>query len=272
MSHQSAMYEVNVIDNIPFGPRLGTVQCFALRLERPAWQIWYPGQFVMVRPCGWGLEMPWARPFSISRVSATELVLFIQSTGRGTSRIEKLRRNDRVNVWGPLGNRFAMEETTPTLLVAGGIGIAPFVGYAERHPKPSQLTMLFGHRLPEECYPVETLGERIELEAYQDNNPADLEWFVSHISTRMEAYAERKGLVLACGPMPLLRTVQEIALKTGARTQLSLENRMACGVGACLGCVTTTTDKWPVPDKAGHPVQTCTQGPIFWAHQIVLEG
>lgn len=268
---QSAMYDVKVIDNIPFGPKIAGTQLFALRLEKPAWPDWYPGQFVMVRPCGWGLEMPWARPFSISRVSATELVLFIQSVGRGTSRIEELKRNDRVFVWGPLGNRFAVEENTPTLLIAGGIGIAPFVGYAERHPKASALTMLFGHRLPEECYPVETLGERIELEAYEDHNQADLDWFVSHMHTRMAAYAGRNGLVLACGPMPMLRAVQRIALETGARTQLSLENRMACGVGACLGCVTTTTEKWPVPDKAGQPVQTCTHGPIFWANQIVLE-
>lgn len=268
---QSAMYEVNVVDNIPFGPKIGSVQLFALRLEKPAWQDWRPGQFVMLRPCGWGLEMPWARPFSISRVSSTELILFIQTSGRGSGRIQTLKRGDRVHVWGPLGNHFAVEEGTPTLLIAGGVGIAPFLGYAERHPKASALTMIFGHRLPEECYPVETLGERIEVEAYQDHNQTDIEWFVSHIKTRMTAYAERKGLVLACGPLPLLKAVQKIALETGARTQLSLESRMACGVGACLGCVTTTNENWPVPAKAGHPVQTCNHGPIFWAHQIVLE-
>ena len=148
----------------------------------------------------------------------------------------KLRRGDKVHLWGPLGNRFAVEGGTPTLLLAGGIGIAPFVGYAERHPTPGVLSMVFGHRLPEDCYPVESLGERI-----------------------------------ACGPAPFLKAVQGFALAAKARCQLSLESRMACGVGACLGCVTKTTEKWPVEEKAGTPVQTCTHGPVFWADQITLE-
>ena len=86
-----------------------------------------------------------------------------------------------------------------------------------------------------------------------------------HVRSRIEAYAERNGLVLACGPAPFLKAVQGFALAAKARCQLSLESRMACGVGACLGCVTKTTEKWPVEEKAGTPVQTCTHGPVFWA-------
>ena len=269
--HQSAFYEVSVVDNVPFGLPGQPARFFALRLERPAWDKWFPGQFVMVRPVGWALDMPWARPFSICRVSSHELVIFFQIAGRGTDRMGHLKRGDKVHVWGPLGNRFAMEGGTPTLLLAGGIGIAPFVGYAERHPTQGVLTMLFGHRMPEDCYPVGSLGERIELEAHHEQSPADLQWFLAHIRNHMQAYAAKDGLVLACGPLPFLKSVQAMALETKARTQLSLESRMACGVGACLGCVTTTTDKWPVAAKAGQPVQTCTQGPVFWADQIVLE-
>ncbi len=269
MSH-AGMYELQVIDNVPFGHNVGTGKFFALRLQRPDWDKWHPGQFVMIRPSGWSLEMPWARPFSISRVSSQELVLFIQVSGRGTERIHELKRGDTVHLWGPLGNHFAIEKK-PTLLLAGGIGIAPFVGYAERHPQPSALTLLFGHRMPEDCYPVETLGERIELEAYQECCSDDLTWFLKHIYSRMQAYTEHDGLVLACGPQPFLKTIQEYALKLGTRAQLSLENRMGCGIGACLGCVTTTTEKWPIPQKAGDPVPTCTHGPIFWADQIVLD-
>ncbi len=164
-----------------------------------------------------------------------------------------------------------MEGGTPTLLLAGGIGIAPFVGYAERHPTPGVLSMVFGHRLPEDCYPVESLGERIDVESFHENTSEDLEWFLNHVRSRIEAYAERNGLVLACGPAPFLKAVQGFALAAKARCQLSLESRMACGVGACLGCVTKTTEKWPVEEKAGTPVQTCTHGPVFWADQITLE-
>ena len=158
-----------------------------------------------------------------------------------------------------------------TAACVGGIGIAPFVGYAERHPTPGVLSMVFGHRLPEDCYPVESLGERIDVESFHENTSEDLEWFLNHVRSRIEAYAERNGLVLACGPAPFLKAVQGFALAAKARCQLSLESRMACGVGACLGCVTKTTEKWPVEEKAGTPVQTCTHGPVFWADQITLE-
>ncbi len=268
---RAGFYEVAVVDNVPFGRTGGESRFFALRLEKPGWEGWYPGQFIMIRPAGWALDMPWARPFSICRVNNCELVVFFQAVGRGTERMARLRRGDKIHVWGPLGTHFAMESTVPTLLLAGGIGIAPFVGYAERHPTPGRLTLLFGHRMPETCYPVETLAERIELEAHHETCPEDLEWFLEHVRSRMEDYARCNGLVLACGPLPFLRFVRTAALDCGARTQLSLENRMGCGVGACLGCVAVTTENWPDADKAGRPVQTCTHGPVFWADQISLE-
>ena len=87
---------------------------------------------------------------------------------------------------------------------------------------------------------------------------------------RMREYAEQKGLILACGPLPFLKTVHGFARELNARVQLSLENRMACGVGACLGCVTRTTEEWPVADKRNGLVQTCNHGPVFWANQIEL--
>ena len=172
-------YDLAVIDNVPFGLTGSQGRFFALRLERPDWKSWAPGQFVMLRPQGWALDMPWARPFSICRVSTNELVIFFQVAGRGTEKMAKLRRGDKVHLWGPLGNRFAVEGGTPTLLLAGGIGIAPFVGYAERHPTPGVLSMVFGHRLPEDCYPVESLGERIDVESFHENTSEDLEWFLT---------------------------------------------------------------------------------------------
>ena len=132
---QSAFYDLAVIDNVPFGLTGSQGRFFALRLERPDWKSWAPGQFVMLRPQGWALDMPWARPFSICRVSTNELVIFFQVAGRGTEKMAKLRRGDKVHLWGPLGNRFAVEGGTPTLLLAGGIGIAPGanINYATGH-------------------------------------------------------------------------------------------------------------------------------------------
>jgi dihydroorotate dehydrogenase electron transfer subunit len=74
--------------------------------------------------------------------------------------------------------------------------------------------------------------------------------------------AHAGNLALACGPTLFLKAVQAAAAKHGVRCQVSLENRMACGVGACLGCV--------AKDHSGHNVQTCTKGPVFWSHEITL--
>lgn len=130
--------------------------------------------------------------------------------------------------------------------------------------------MLFGHREPLGCYPVDSINERVPVDSLREPESGDLENFLYSLQERIRDTAEADGLVLACGPLPFLRTVRELAARFGARAQLSLENRMACGVGACLGCVTRTTDAWPVRASAGMPVQVCTHGPVFWADQIEL--
>jgi len=155
-------------------------------------------------------------------------------------------------------------------LLAGGMGIVPFVGYVSEHPKPWNVTMLFGHREPLSCYPVDSINEHVPLDSLRETVPGDLDNFIFTIQERMREYAEQKGLILACGPLPFLKTVHGFARELNARVQLSLENRMACGVGPCLGCVTRTTEEWPVADKRNGLVQTCNHGPVFWANQIEL--
>jgi dihydroorotate dehydrogenase electron transfer subunit len=261
--------ELSVLDLVPFG-RESAARTFALRLSPPPWSEYAPGQFVMLRPADWGPELPWARPFSISRSGKYDLVCFIQVAGRGTQRLAELKAGDAVHTWGPLGNGFAVEADSPTLLLAGGVGIAPFIGYAQQHPKPWNVSLLFGHRAPRDCYPLDSINERIDVAAMHEESPADLERFTAAVRARMEEHAEHNGLALACGPLPMLRTVQALAAQTGLRAQLSLESRMACGVGACLGCVVTTTDAWPVPERKNWPVQTCNCGPVFWAGHVTL--
>ena len=261
---------LTVLDLVPFGQTGGESRYFALRISRPDWENWRPGQFVMLRPLSFGLEMPWARPFGICHMTTRHMICFFQVAGRGTRRMAELRAGDQIRVWGPLGNGFAVEPETPTLLLAGGMGIVPFVGYVARHPNPWNVSMLFGHRDPLSCYPVDSINEHVTLDTLHENVPGDLDNFIYTLQERIREYAEQKGLVLACGPLPFLKTVRSLALQYGARTQLSLENRMACGVGACLGCVTRTTKAWPVAEKREGLVQVCNHGPVFWADQIEL--
>jgi dihydroorotate dehydrogenase electron transfer subunit len=253
--------EVTVEKMLPFGQSARAGEFFELRFENPGWSGWRPGQFVMIRPSDWDQSLIWGRPFSISRVSEAEntVSVFFQSVGRGTGRMAQLAPGDKVTVWGPLGNSFAMEPDTPTLLLAGGVGIAPFVGYAEQHPHPEKLELVFAHRLPRECYPYEDFAACTHS-CLEEHSPDDLPRIIDTLQHKVREY--RDGLILCCGPTPFMRTVQTAALKVGARAQVSLENRMACGVGACLGCV--------CKDGKGHHVQTCTRGPVFWAQDVTL--
>ena len=251
---------VKVLEVSPVGQLKRPDEFFEIKLEYPDWDRWKPGQFVMIRPTSWELDMLWARPFSISSADGDTLSLFVQKVGRGTSRIAAMKPGDTVSIWGPLGNSFAVEPETPTLLLAGGIGIAPFRAYVEQHSHPENLRLFLAHRLPLDCYPFGMLSEKIEGKCMLDDRPEDLQRIIAALKGQIEEYAAKDGLILSCGPTPFMKTVQRIAGECGARAQVSLENRMACGVGACLGCVTR--------DNNGHNVQVCTRGPIFWADKV----
>lgn len=259
MSRKSCR-DARVLRVTPHGPEGSGHGLWLLEVENPGFEKVLPGQFAMLRPPSWGFDPLWARPLSICRALPDRLVFHFQVAGRGTERFARLQPGDPVTVWGPLGQGFAVEPGTPTLIVSGGIGIAPFVEYSATHPTPGQLSMLFGHRPPLSCYPYEDIARTAACESFQEKSPEDIPRFVALIDERVQAFA--KGLVLACGPTPMLKTVQAAALKHGARCQVSLENRMACGVGACLGCVAT--------DSSGHNVQTCVKGPVFWADKVTL--
>lgn len=235
---------------------------FVLTLASPGWK-WRPGQFAMLRPASFRQDPVWARPLSIAFQDDAGISFLVQNAGRGTGLMSRLAPGDTVTVWGPSGTWFAREDETPTLMLAGGVGLAPFLGYAARHPAPHNLELVHGHRLPLSTFPLDRLPRDIgQVEHFLDRSlPEDVTRFIGLLEQRIAAYAGK--LVLACGPMPFLRTVKRLAEAVGARAQLSLEARMGCGLGACLGCVTE--------NAAGERVQVCVRGPVFWSTDITLE-
>lgn len=266
---QPILTELEVLGIVPFGHAGPDCRFFALRLSPPDWPQWQPGQFFMLRPPAFGRELLWGRPFGICHMTSKHLICFFKVVGRGTRIIANLKPQDKVLAWGPLGNGFAMEKEKPTYLLAGGMGLAPFVGYVNRHPQPWNLSMLFGHKEPVDCYPVDSLKEHIPVDTLREHEPEDLDNFIFSLQERLKECQEQNGLALACGPTPFLRTVKNLAAETGCRVQISLENRMACGVGACLGCAQKTTALWP-HGGAALPVQVCQQGPVFWADEVEI--
>ncbi|WP_051617362.1 hypothetical protein [Desulfonatronovibrio hydrogenovorans] len=233
----------------------------SLYLDLPEWD-YTPGQFVMIRPENWDNDPVWPRPFSICEVNRNGLRLFIQVVGRGTRLISRLTPGSRVDLWGPLGNGFKFDPDDRLLILAGGMGIAPFIGLCKNHPHPEKVSLLFGHRVGIECYPLDELPQGMDKQYARQEGQSDLVLFQEMLEKRIQEFSGL-GRILACGPTPLLRVVSSLSLKYKAETYVSLENKMACGVGACLGCVARTSDQ-------GY-VQTCTHGPVFRADRIVWE-
>jgi dihydroorotate dehydrogenase electron transfer subunit len=256
---------------------------YLLRLTLPPWQDWRPGQFIMIRPAENGSSRLWARPFAICGVDDDGLTIFFQARGRATRAMTGLTPGSPLDAWGPLGNALAVEMSAPTLLLAGGIGIAPFIGYVRSHPHPEKLSMEFGHRAPLASYPFEGIAERITARAHREREERDRQDFLRLLEERVQNLPA-DGLILACGPTPFLEFAQRLALRRGIRAQLCLETRMACGIGACLGCVVKAAlppekgqkspdrrDSSGSDDHAGfRHLQTCAHGPNFWANSVRL--
>jgi len=249
------------------GPGCGL---WRLDIANPGVESFAPGQFMMLRPRAFALDPLWGRPFSIYALAPKTISFFIQVAGRGTAALAGLEPGAPLTVWGPLGNAFALEPDVRTLILAGGVGLAPFPAYVKKHPAPSRLSVLFGHRPPVAAYPFKEIAAAVNAEHFRECKPGDIETFIALLDERIRDY--RGGLILACGPQPFLLTVKRLARKHNARLQISLENRMACGVGACLGCVTKMAVAGDSPEPAFANVQVCTKGPVFWADQIRLEG
>ncbi len=212
---------LRVTGNEPVGPyRL-------VRLARGALEPGVPGQFFMVEAPGRVLP----RPFSLCLALAGELAFLIDPVGPGTRAICELCPGDAVFVLGPLGNGFDLDVERP-LLVGGGIGVAPFPFLSERLGEPPAI---LGFRTAAQAESA-ALVPRAEV--------------VLEPTLVTEAIPADPGDVLACGPEPMLRAVARLA--PGA--QLAWEAPMACGYGACYGCVI---------ERDGHRLRLCVEGPVL---------
>jgi dihydroorotate dehydrogenase electron transfer subunit len=198
-----------------------------LRLERGGLQAGIPGQFFMLEAPGRLLP----RPMSLSEAPPGELAFLMEPIGPGTRALCALRPGDAIHVLGPLGNGFDLSVERP-LLVAGGIGIAPMPYLADA----------LGH-------PPALLGFRSELHAAA---AALVPGARVVVEPRLvtELIPEDPGDVLACGPEPMLEAVRELV--PGA--QLAWEAPMACGYGACYGCVVNCDGRY---------TRLCIDGPVL---------
>ncbi len=230
-----------------------------------------PGQFVHLRVSG-GTDPLLRRPFSVmlTRPGADEVQLLVRTVGRGTEIIAGHEAGTRYDLLGPLGNGWALPAAgagdANVMLVAGGVGVAPLLFLADTlrmaSPMP-YVRALFGGATQEAlvCW-TEFASRCEEFTAVTEDGSAGEEGIVTDVLVP-EIERDRPDLVCACGPDAMLAAVASICRDAEIDCQVSMEQWMGCGVGACLGCV--------VPARGGGYVRVCTEGPVFDTDEIDWE-
>jgi len=239
-----------------------------------------PGQFVMIR-CGEKLTL--RRPISIHRITGSGEIYFLYTgvsllgetyrldregesksgKGEGTLWLSQCCTGEELDLLGPLGNGFSIvSDTKKLLLIAGGIGIAPLVFLAERALNEGRsVKLLLGARTKDGIYPQELLPKGLEPHIVTEDGSLGEAGMVSEYITD---YLEWADQVYACGPKAMYQAISEKVAKNHVvkPTQISLEVRMGCGVGACYSCSIMT---------AKGMKRVCSDGPVFNLNEILLE-
>ncbi len=203
------------------------------------------------------------RPLSIFKVDRNrgELTLFFQVKGEGTRILADVETGSTIKLLGPLGTGFPYLPAN-TLLVAGGMGIAPLVYLATTAAKPC--TMIYAAftaaQLVCPATDLEISGVTL-LEVTEDGSRGEKGTAIDLLSRLLNADSDRYRAIFSCGPRPMLKAVADLGLLTGLPTWISLEERMACGIGACLGCAVATIDGYR---------RVCHDGPVFSAEVVIF--
>lgn len=221
-----------------------------------------PGQFVMVR-VGKGMDPLLRRPFSICGVQEKDLVTILyRVVGKGTALLSQTGKGESLSVLGPLGTGFTFprKEHKP-VLVAGGMGIAPLL-FLTRAMKHANMNFLAGFALARDIVdPDQTGHSPMEISLATDDGSRGYRGTVMDLLEEYLKRSEPAGDPMAlysCGPLPMLKKVASAAMNYEIPCQVSLETVMACGLGACQGCVV------PAFSKEGKVFRhVCKDGPVF---------
>jgi dihydroorotate dehydrogenase electron transfer subunit len=288
---------VAIVENVPIAR-----DTYRLRLADAAMaRAIRPGQFVMIRPVSEGASDPLlGRPLALYDVvldptgapAAFDVVYLV--IGRGTAALSRRRPDERLSVWGPLGNGFGPPPNGPVLFVAGGIGQTPFlalgrwwlgraryggdppgtttwpglparVGEAHKQDDGATVTLLYGVRTAAFLAGVDDFRRAgIEVEVATDDGTAGHRGFVTELLAGRLERGERPVRVVGCGPPAMLAALSRLVAHHGVACDLSLENHMACGFGVCFSCVAPLRQA----DGSTDLRRVCVEGPVVSAHRV----
>lgn len=232
-------------------------EVFLLELEKPEGLHFLPGQFVHLKIKGASYPLL-RRPISVYRETEESFSLLIKKHGPFTRSLALAQEGLVLDLLGPLGNSFQVDESKPIVIVGGGIGIAPVSFLAERlHRQNLDYDAFLGFR--EEPYGQELFSFPVLHSELRDPG-----FITGPLEERLE-----KGdapIIYACGPTPLLKAIKGLAEQYGLKAYLSLEEHMACGVGACVGCTVRTKRS----DEELYR-KVCKEGPVFLASEVLWD-
>ncbi len=223
-----------------------------------------PGQFISVYTQDKSALLP--RPISICETDTANdrLRIVYRVAGKGTAEFSRYKTGRRVDILGTLGNGFPLEkaEGKRLFLMGGGIGIPPMLAVAKAVRGAASVDVIVGYR-DKELFLAEDLAKYAPVHIATEDGSAGTKGNVMNVIEEEQLEAD---VIFACGPMPMLRAIKQYAAQKGIEAYISLEERMACGVGACLGCVVRTRQV----DHHSHVnnARICTDGPVYAAEDV----
>lgn len=223
------------------------------------------GQFICVYTQDKSALLP--RPISICETDKDRgrLRIVYRVVGKGTAEFASYKADHRIDVLGPLGNGFPIDkEKKRAVLMGGGIGIPPMLALAKELGCSISKDIVLGYRT-NELFLSEDLEKYGTVHIATEDGSVGIKGNVMDV---MEIKGIKADIIFACGPMPMLRAIKKYAEKEDIPAYISLEERMACGVGACLGCVVKTKEK----DSHSHVnnARICTDGPVYFASEVEI--
>lgn len=240
------------------------------RIEEGVYDMWLeagdmvslarPGQFISLY-CNDGSRLL-PRPISICEIDqkTAAVRLVYRVVGKGTEEFSGFRSGDIIGCIGPLGNGFTLEGTK-ALIVGGGIGIPPLLELAKQ--LDCEKNIVLGYR--DDTFLDKDFKEYGNVYLSTEDGSIGIKGNVLDVIIKHGLSAD---IIYACGPVPMLKGIKEFAANNKIKAQLSLEERMACGIGACLACVCKSTDidlHTNVNNK-----RICKEGPVFYADEVIL--
>jgi dihydroorotate dehydrogenase electron transfer subunit len=242
-------YPAKITSHQKIAPEIFIMEVAAPAQERKA------GQFYMLK--GWENEMPLMRPVSIFKTTETHLTFLYKVVGQGTAFLSKMKRGASISLLGPLGNGFPCEELHGKVaLVGGGVGIPPMFETAKKlSAQGVSVDLYLGYKKEIFCH-EEFVDYCSHIFIASESGNEGYKGFITDL-----IHYEEYDAVLTCGPEAMMKKIREACLAKNIPVWLSMEKRMACGIGACLVCSCET---------AAGMMRCCKEGPVFNGKDLVF--